>query len=632
MKNANPICSTPIDCWSRPDHLFYNSFLILLFTIFPFQGFSQAVLNADGPGNTYELINSVFAPSGGDVVENPECVHPEFGRHIAEVWDADLNQYVFEFYIHVTPDNDRCINFDRQRVEIKTYDSSPDSLKGTRHETIVYKWKFKIPTGYQPSSNFTHLHQIKAVGGDEADPIFTLTARKGNPNRLELIHNNTNKVAIANLSLFENTWVEATEIIMVDSLHGSYSIDIKKVSDGISILSYRNNDLMTIRYNNSFIRPKWGIYRSLLSSTDLRDEAVRFNGFSIYEVPGPKDQFLTFPLISMKGLSDSDFSPAAWSTSNLPVSYVSSNESVATIVNNKIHIVGLGATTITASQSGNLEYYPADNVSQLLIVANLSLTINPIADSYVHGANPTTNYGTAATLQLKENGTSSYTRKSFCKFDLAGTDFAKIYGAKFRLYSNGITAGTSTPISISASAGNWNENEITFSNAPTADSLLTTEQVANDLTYYDFDITSYVQNCLAKNSLVSLLISDNSGANTLIKFNSREAVSNHPELFLAGISSNLPTLELQKDKNKFQIYYAYESKSLILNFTLLQNSNLNIAILNSVGQLIRCILVKQNQSEGTFQQTFPMSDLPAGIYFVRISSGNVIQTTKLNFR
>jgi hypothetical protein len=102
------------------------------------------VLNANGPGSTYELINSVLAPNGGDVVENPECVHPEFGRHIAEVWDNELNQYVFEFYMHVTPDNDRCINFDRQRLEIKTYDASPASLKGNIGETIEYKWKLSF--------------------------------------------------------------------------------------------------------------------------------------------------------------------------------------------------------------------------------------------------------------------------------------------------------------------------------------------------------------------------------------------------------------------------------------------------------------------------------------------------------
>lgn len=243
---------------------------------------AQTILDADGPGNTYELINNTLAP-GNVVVENPECIHPEFGRHIAEVWDADLKKYVFEFYIHVTPDNDRCINFDRQRVEIKTYDQSPDSLKGVTGEIITYKWKFRLPIGFQPSSNFTHLHQIKAVDGAADEPIFTFTARKGTPNKLEVIHDNSTRLAVLDLSLFIGNWVEVSETIKVDSLHGTYSVIIKKVSDGSTILSYSNTNLMTIRYNNSFIRPKWGIYRSLLNAQDLRDEAVRFAGFSIKE-------------------------------------------------------------------------------------------------------------------------------------------------------------------------------------------------------------------------------------------------------------------------------------------------------------------------------------------------------------
>jgi hypothetical protein len=256
--------------------------LIVFLALSPVFLHAQVVLEADGPGNTYELINSILAP-GNNVVETPECIHPEFGRHIAEVWDADLNQFVFEFYSHVTPDNDRCINFDRERTEIKTYEPSPENLKGVSGETVIYKWKFKVPVGFKPSSYFTHIHQVKAVGGDDDMPLITLTPRAGSPNKLELIHNNTTKVASVNLSLFEGIWVEATERILIDSLHGTYSITIKGVSDGITILSYSNNNLMTIRSDNDFIRPKWGIYRSLNSPSSLRDEAMRFAGFSIDE-------------------------------------------------------------------------------------------------------------------------------------------------------------------------------------------------------------------------------------------------------------------------------------------------------------------------------------------------------------
>ncbi len=267
----------------------FKHYLLLILGLCTQNAFAQVVLNADGPGNTYELINSVFAP-GYDVVESAECIHSAFGRHIAEVFDATLNQYVFEFYIHVTPDNDRCTSAtDRQRVEIKTYDQSPANLKGTLGETITYKWKFKIPTGFQPSSSFTHIHQIKPVNGDDGNPMFTITLRKGSPNKLEVNHydatlpnNVLTKLVNVNLSSFENVWVEATETVKVGA-NGTYSMVIKRVSDNVVLVNYSNANIVTIRPDNDFIRPKWGIYRSLNTPTDLRDDALRFANFSIQE-------------------------------------------------------------------------------------------------------------------------------------------------------------------------------------------------------------------------------------------------------------------------------------------------------------------------------------------------------------
>lgn len=256
--------------------------------------YSQVVLNANAPGNTYERITNFFAPGNGTGAveapdETPDGSHQNFGRHIAEVLDTDLNKYVFEFYSHYALDNDvATLSTDKQRVEIKTYAASPDNLKGTLGENIIYKWMFKIPIGFQPSTNFTHLHQIKAVDGDDSSPIFTLTPRKGTPNKLELIYvansiSGTDKLSIVDLLPFEGNWIEAEEIIHVGS-SGSYSITLKKHSDGTVLLSYSNSNIATIRPDNTFIRPKWGIYRSLNDIVNLRDEAVRFSDFSIEEV------------------------------------------------------------------------------------------------------------------------------------------------------------------------------------------------------------------------------------------------------------------------------------------------------------------------------------------------------------
>lgn len=79
-------------------------------------------------------------------------------------------------------------------------------------------------------------------------------------------------------------------------------------------------------------------------------------------------QTITFVGLPYKSTLDVDFSPVASASSGLSLTYTSSNTSVATIVSNKIHIVGIGTTTITASQSGDNNYLPATSVSADLFV------------------------------------------------------------------------------------------------------------------------------------------------------------------------------------------------------------------------------------------------------------------------
>ena len=249
--------------------------------------FSQVTtLTADGPGNTYELINSVLAP-GYNVIEVPDCVHTGFGRHIEEVFDSQLNKYVFKFHIHAEEDNDRCLNFDRQRNEIKTYNQSPEHLIGTYGEKFVFKWKFKLDAYFQGSNRFTHLHQIKAYGGPHEDiPVVSIIARGGSSPRLEIMHSDSLvsvQKAYASLSLFKGTWVEATETITYEE-NGKYQITLKKVSDGTTLLSYSNENIRMWRQNAEGIRPKWGIYRSILSPEQIRDEEVLFADFYIEQV------------------------------------------------------------------------------------------------------------------------------------------------------------------------------------------------------------------------------------------------------------------------------------------------------------------------------------------------------------
>jgi hypothetical protein len=260
-------------------------FQLLVFLFISHICISQVVLTADGPGDTYELITSVLAP-GQNPIEAPDCNHLEFGEHIDEIFDTELDKNVFRFFMHVDPDNDRCINFDRQRNEIKSYGPSPDNLLGIENERVVYKWKFKLPEGFQSSTSFTHIHQLKSVGGSLASiPMYTLTTRKSSPDRIELRYAVTNSqvtLRTAPLESFIGSWVEVEESITY-ATNGEYDIKITRISDGEVLLSHSETSIINWRPGGDFVRPKWGIYRSLNNSENLRDEEVLFADFSVEE-------------------------------------------------------------------------------------------------------------------------------------------------------------------------------------------------------------------------------------------------------------------------------------------------------------------------------------------------------------
>lgn len=269
---------------------FCKSALAVLPVLFVGMSTYAVELTADGRSNSYDLINEAMAP-GATAIEVPDCGHEEFGPHITQVFDAVLKRPVFRFHIHRDQDDDRCRKDDRQRTEIKIYAKSPDRLKAFSGDRFTYRWKFRLDAGFQPSRNFTHLHQIKAVGGSyDSMPLFTLTARKGrkgSPDWLEARYapQHKSKVMVrAPLHPFLGKWLSVTEEISYRD-EGQFSIRIVDALSGKPLLVFRNSALSAWKEGADFIRPKWGIYRSLKDRQNLRDEIVDFADFRIE--PGP---------------------------------------------------------------------------------------------------------------------------------------------------------------------------------------------------------------------------------------------------------------------------------------------------------------------------------------------------------
>jgi hypothetical protein len=96
----------------------------------------------------------------------------------------------------------------------------------------------------------------------------------------------------------------------------------------------------------------------------------------VLTVQAKQNQTITFNAPVTKTYGNADFAHGISSTNNtIPVTIVSSNPAVATIVGNNIHIAGAGTTNITASQAGNVGYFPAADVTRTLTVNKANLTI-----------------------------------------------------------------------------------------------------------------------------------------------------------------------------------------------------------------------------------------------------------------
>jgi methionine-rich copper-binding protein CopC len=88
------------------------------------------------------------------------------------------------------------------------------------------------------------------------------------------------------------------------------------------------------------------------------------------------NQTISFTAIPAKEFGDVPFALTASATSGLPVSFVSSNTSVATVSGSTVTIVGVGTSTFTATQGGNATYNAAAPVEQTLTVTKASQSIS----------------------------------------------------------------------------------------------------------------------------------------------------------------------------------------------------------------------------------------------------------------
>jgi hypothetical protein len=194
---------------------------------------------------------------------------------------------------------------------------------------------------------------------------------------------------------------------------------------------------------------------------------------------------------------------------------------------------------------------PVKLLSYLLVVAlflmsqsvldvqaqSTTLTLKPVADSYVYQSNPSTNYGSNTALRLD----GSPVMRSYLRFNLSGLNGQPVTSAKLRLYAN---SSSSVGLNVNTLADNsWQESNITYANAPAPGSLIKAAGKFSKSTWVTVDITSYVQ---SEGSINLVLTAKD---NTAINLSSREAGSKAPQLVVVYGVANPPTATATKTAN-----------------------------------------------------------------------------------
>ena len=161
-------------------------------------------------------------------------------------------------------------------------------------------------------------------------------------------------------------------------------------------------------------------------------------------------QTISFDALTEKTEGDVDFSLNATASSNLPVTYTSSDTNIARIVDgNKVKIMGVGSCNIIASQNGDSTYDKAPDFSQALVVngntskQNQTIQFSLTTTSHVWGSSDQV---------LSATSTSGLP----VEFESTNTDVAIIVDGKLQVKR----AGTTTINAIQSGDNTYNAGPI----------------------------------------------------------------------------------------------------------------------------------------------------------------------------
>ena len=188
---------------------------------------------------------------------------------------------------------------------------------------------------------------------------------------------------------------------------------------------------------------------------------------------------------------------------------------------------------------GSLYLIYAGNGEDALGIAALSSPrqdieiLRPVEDSYTRGGRfDDDNFGRENTLNIKQGNSESFSRRAYLNFRINNPQ--NVDAAVLRLYAT--RSRNDANITLFSTDNGWDEDTITWDNAPPDGVVIDRVSMGPEDTYYEWDVSSYLVG--EDRESVSFVLYDEGRDNTLVNFSSSEG-SNPPELKLLYARGNI---------------------------------------------------------------------------------------------
>ena len=129
-------------------------------------------------------------------------------------------------------------------------------------------------------------------------------------------------------------------------------------------------------------------------------------------------------------------------------------------------------------------------IARLYETPTTNLSLVAVGDAHTRQGS-TRNFGSLSNLRTSSSNSSEENRTAYIRFDLSNV--SSVQHASVRLYARSSSTG---PVTAYRTSSNWTERGITNGNAPSLGAPITTTYIQDDESFYDWNITDYVNDNL----------------------------------------------------------------------------------------------------------------------------------------